>query len=139
MSVSSADSASHPLVNAPLRGATVLVTGARKGKGFADMIARLGGVPILAPTVGAGPVDSSRQVASAVARIGRDEVAWATSLTGVGTHALFEAAQSLGERAALLKALAQRRPAANAVGSLAPSHPTLNHGPLPAGQEGCYQ
>ncbi|HLZ10553.1 MAG TPA: uroporphyrinogen-III synthase, partial [Chloroflexota bacterium] len=96
----------------PLSGARIALTGTRKAQETADFVTRLGGIPIVAPSLststvdpglvatanattpgGAEAADGARDVVSLVST---EDIALYIFLTGVGARALFRAAEAQG-------------------------------------------
>ncbi len=110
------------MIESPLKGARIALTGARKLDETADFVRRLGGVPILAPSlntayfvdqtstpevVTSSDPPSSADLSSQLQRILSDDVALFVFLTGVGARALFRLAEAEGKLDPLRAALAQ--------------------------------
>ena len=91
----------------PLRGRTIGITEARRSSELASLITKLGGVPVLAPSVREVPREDRRQAVSVIDAICRNELQMLICLTGVGTRALLALAQDGGKRDVLIQALQQ--------------------------------
>jgi uroporphyrinogen-III synthase len=98
--------------NVDLCGAVVGITAARSAAAQAEQVRRVGGLPIVAPTVATAPADEALQ-RTVVARLLDDllgrRVDLLILLTGVGTRALATAATELGRRDDLLAGLTHTR------------------------------
>ncbi|MCC7078046.1 MAG: uroporphyrinogen-III synthase [Acidimicrobiia bacterium] len=86
-------------------GARIGITAARKAEEQARMVADLGGVPIVGPTLQTVPLADDPEVRSAVQDVVSEPPDVAVLITGVGTRGLVQAATSLGMREAVLASL----------------------------------
>ena len=88
-----------------LGGRTVAITEARRATELATLIRKLGGVAYSAPAVREVPRRDLQPALAVLERICRNEVAAVIFLTGVGTRAVLELADTVQRRPALLEAL----------------------------------
>jgi len=90
-----------------MRGKTVAILESRFGEQLADLVSKRGGHPLRAPALAEVPDVDTPFVANLVAELNSDPAKIAIFQTGVGTHALFRATDSLGLTGNLLALLAQ--------------------------------
>lgn len=88
-----------------LDGRVVAVLEARRAQEMADLVRRHGGTPYSAPALKEVPLENQPEVSAFFDRLTAAPVAAAIFLTGVGTAALFAAADAQGRLPALLAAL----------------------------------
>ncbi len=101
----------------PLRGARIALTGARKAQETAEFVTRLGGIPIIAPSLSTTTVDADPAVGSeradspaevtdpfqhaAIERILREDIALFIFLTAVGARTLLRVADAASKTEAI--------------------------------------
>ena len=90
-----------------MRDKTVAILESRLGRQFADLVAKHGGRPLLAPALAEVPDVDRDTIARLVADIESHPPKVAIFQTGVGTRALFEATDALGLTGRLLALLAK--------------------------------
>ena len=100
------------MIDGPLGGARIALTGARKAQESADFVTRLGGIPIVVPSLSTTTVDSAALAGNSIDlvqpialldgeqveidRLLGDDVALYVFLTGVGARALFRLTEAAG-------------------------------------------
>ena len=90
-----------------MRDKTIAILESRLGRQFADLVAKHGGRPLLAPALAEVPDVDRDTIARLVADIESHPPKVAIFQTGVGTRALFEATDALGLTGRLLALLAK--------------------------------
>ena len=108
------------MINGPLAGARIALTGARKSQESADFVTRLGGIPIVVPSLSTTTIDptstptettnlsgSDDAERAAIDRLLTQDVALFIFLTGVGARALFRMTEANGTFARLQQSLVQ--------------------------------
>jgi len=90
-----------------MQGKTVAVLESRLGKQLVELIAKRGGLPLHAPALSEVADVDPAFVADLIADLHSHPAKVAIFQTGVGTHALFKATDTLGATADLLALLAQ--------------------------------
>jgi uroporphyrinogen-III synthase len=89
-----------------LHGLTVAVTGSRRASELAELVARFGGVPYVAPTVGIDvQEEADLQVDALVQRILGGPCDYAVFMTGPGVYLLMAKAETLGVQRAVVDRL----------------------------------
>lgn len=89
-----------------LQGLTVAVTGSRRASELAQLIANLGGVPYVAPTVGIEvQEETDRQTEALIHRMVDGEIDYAVFMTGPGVYRLMSMAGRLGVEQVVIDAL----------------------------------
>jgi uroporphyrinogen-III synthase len=90
-----------------MRDKTVAILESRLGAQLAELVGKHGGRPFLAPALAEVPDVDSVSLAALVGELEAQPAQFAVFQTGVGTHALFKATDSLGLTGKLLALLAQ--------------------------------
>lgn len=88
-----------------MRDKTVAILESRLGAQLADLVSKHGGHPFLAPALAEVPEVDSASLATLVGELEAQPAQLAVFQTGVGTHALFKATDSLGLTVKLLALL----------------------------------
>ena len=99
------------MIDGPLAGARIALTGARKAQESADFVTRLGGFPIVVPSLSTTAIDPAASASATVGasepgavdphqdeieRLLGEDVALFIFLTGVGARAFFRSAEAAG-------------------------------------------
>jgi uroporphyrinogen-III synthase len=103
----------------PMRGRTVAILESRLGSQLADLVAKRGGKPFLAPALAEVPDVDPARIAALVRELRSRPAKLAIFQTGVGTQALFAATDALGVTGEFLDLLSSMK--------------ILVRGPKPAG------
>ncbi len=93
------------MANITFGGLCVLALESRRAREIAKLIANLGGVPIVAPSVREVPLESNREASEFVRKLAAGEVDMAIFTTGVGVKALASAVEQVCPRDELSRRL----------------------------------
>jgi len=94
----------------PLEGLTIVVTGSRRAPEQASLVANLGGIPYVVPTVGISiPMDDSEIEPFLKELVGPAGADYAVFMTATGVRAMMLAAERLGLKKAVLDVLNSNR------------------------------